>query len=255
MTDHVEELRTAGFTVVPGAFPAAQIDALADRMDALLADDEATWGKDRLLKIHQWGALRNLADRGPEFERLLDTDQLHRTAAELLGKSYRLHSFDGLILQPGEGRFPWDFHTDLLALAGTAFPADSPPGLNSLVAVDESGPENGATWLIPGSHRSVVRDPDPEVLAGLAIQPRLRRGDLLLFDARIWHCAGENRSAAVRRLIKIEMVRPWLRTQMDYARSVRPEVLERLSPRARAAIGEPLTAGVQEFWQAAERAT
>jgi phytanoyl-CoA dioxygenase PhyH len=248
----VDDLHTAGYTVVPEVLAGAEVDALASRMDAVLAEDEAAWGADRLRAIGQWGALRNLADRGVEFERLLDTAVLHEVAAEVIGGRYLLHSYDGLVLLPGEGRFPWDFHTDLLALCGTAFPADLSPGVNCLVAVDPSGPENGATWLVPGSHRSVARDPDPELLAGLAVQPALRPGDLLLFDARIWHCAGRNDSAARRRLIKIELVQPWLRTQLDYPRSVRPEVLARLTPRARAAIGEPLPGSVEEFWLAME---
>jgi hypothetical protein len=255
MTDHVYQLRTSGYTVVPTAVGAAEVHALAQRMDALLTEDETVWGVDRLRAIGQHGALRNLADRGSEFEHLLGMPIVHDLAAQLVGTRYLLHSYDGLLLQSGESRFPWDFHTDLLGLCGTAFPADLSPGLNCLVAVDASGPDNGGTWVVPGSHRSVVRRPDPLRLAELAVQPALGQGDLLLFDARIWHCAGHNESARVRRLIKIELVQPWLRPQMDYARSVRPEVLERLSPAARMAIGDPLPASVVEFWSAAKRPT
>lgn len=245
-------LRTAGWTLVSGALTEHEVAALARRMDELLAEDDAHWGADRLSAIGQRGALRNLADRGPEFERLLGIPVLHELAHDLVGGQYLLHSYDGLVLQPGEGRFPWDFHTDLLPLRGVAFPPELIPGVNCLVAVDASGPRNGATWVVPGSHRSLVRDPDPGRLAESAIQPVLRSGDLLLFDARIWHCAGHNGSDRARRLIKIELVQPWLRPQLDYARAVRPEVLARLAPAARMAIGSPLPASVEEFWLAME---
>jgi hypothetical protein len=247
------ELRTVGYTVLPGLLSETEVAALAGGMDRLLAEDDALGGADRLTAIGQRGALRNLADRGPEFERLLAAPALHELSADLVGADYRLHSYDGLILEPGTGRYPWDFHTDLLGLCGVAFPAAVTPGVNCLVAVDESGPANGATWLVPGSHRCVLRCPDPGELAELAIQPRLRSGDMLFFDARIWHCAGHNGSGQVRRLIKIELVQPWLRPQLDYARSVRQQVLGRLAPAARRCIGVPPPATVEEFWLAAER--
>ena len=246
------ELRTVGYTVLPGLLGEAEVAALAARIDQLLAEDDARWGADRLTAIGQRGALRNLADRGPEFERLLGTPALHELAASLVGDDYRLHSYDGLVLAPGSGRYPWDFHTDLLGLCGTAFPAAMTPGMNCLVAVDESGPANGATWLVPGSQRCVIRRPDPAELAELAVQPRLRPGDLLFFDARIWHCAGHNGSGRPRRLVKIELVQPWLRPQLDYYRSIRPQVLSRLIAPARTCIGVPPPATVEEFLRAAE---
>jgi ectoine hydroxylase-related dioxygenase (phytanoyl-CoA dioxygenase family) len=246
------ELRTLGYAVLPGALGEGEVTALARRIDELLTEEDARWGADRLTAIGQRGALRNLADRGPEFERLLGTPVLHELAADLVSPEYQLHSYDGLVLQHGTGRYPWDFHTDLLGLCGVAFPAAITPGVNWLVAVDGSGPDNGATWLVPGSHRCVVRDPDPYELAELAVQPSLRPGDMLAFDARIWHCAGHNGSGQARRLIKVEFVQPWLRPQLEYARSIRQQVLGRLTPQARRSIGAPPPASIEEFWLAAE---
>jgi ectoine hydroxylase-related dioxygenase (phytanoyl-CoA dioxygenase family) len=252
MTSDAYRLRTAGYTVLRGAVPAGEVAELSDRIDALAAEDDRTWGADRLQAMGQRGALRNLADRGQEFERLLGNAALHELTRALVGDSYVLHSYDALVLQPGEGRFPWDFHTDVLDLRGIAFPASITPGLNCLVCIDGAGPHNGATWLVPGSHRSVLRSPPRDDLVALAVQPALRPGDLLLFDVRIWHCAGHNASAGARRLIKMEFVQRWLRTPMDYSRSVRPEVLARLPATARAAIGEPAPASVEEFWRTLE---
>ena len=252
-SDHLYALRTYGSAVIRGALDEPVTSALRAAVDRLLAEDDRRWGPSRLNAAGQRGALRNLPDRGTEFERLLDLPVLHRLATDLLGPGYRLHSYDALVLVPGEGRFPWDFHTDLHGLAGVAFPAALSPGLNCLVGVDATTAQNGATWLVPGSHHSTIRDADAQLLAGLAEQPELAAGDLLLFDARIWHCAGHNGSDRRRRLIKIEMVQPWLRPQMDYARSMRPEVLARLGPDARAAVGQPLPASAEDVLLNAER--
>lgn len=247
------ELRTRGYSLVEGVLGADETDALRAAVDRLMAEDDQCFGASRLLAAGQRGALRNLADRGREFEHALGLPAIHQLAARLLGPGYRLHSYDALVLGPGEGRFPWDFHTDLHSLGGVAFPASLTPGLNCLLAVDAVTAANGATWVVPASHRATVTSPDVGLLAELAEQPEPAAGDVLLFDARIWHCAGHNTSGNLRRLIKIEFVQPWLQTQMDYPRAVRPEVQARLSVSARSAIGGPMPVSPQDILLGAER--
>jgi hypothetical protein len=251
--DRLLELRCLGYTVLPGAISPGQVAEARAAIDRLLEEDDRTFGGARLIAAGQRGALRNLADRGAEFERMLDLVAVHELARDLLGTGYRLHSYDALVLGPGEGRFPWDFHTDLHALRAMAFPRTLCPGMNCLFAVDDSSASNGATWIVPGSHRATGPDPEVELLAELAEQPALTAGDLLVFDARLWHCAGHNRADASRRLIKLEFVQPWLRTQMDYARSVRDEVRSRLGPAAREALGRPEPATPEDVLCAAEQ--
>jgi ectoine hydroxylase-related dioxygenase (phytanoyl-CoA dioxygenase family) len=255
MADHVAELRTTGYSVIRGVLAADEVTELGSRMDELLVEDDLAWGAERLTRTGQRGALRNLADRGEVFERLLGTQVIHDVATEIIGRRYLLHSYDGLVLQPGEGRYPWDFHTDLLDLCGVAFPEMTSPGLNCLAAVDGSNERSGATWVVSASHGLLERNIATEKLVKGAIQPALEPGDLLFFDARLWHCAGENTGQSARRLIKILLVQPWLRPQMDYARSVRPEVQARLVPVARASLGTPPPVSVAEFLAECERGT
>jgi hypothetical protein len=253
MTGYLQKLRTDGFCIIRGTIAAADVAGLASRIDELLAEDDLTWGAEHLARIGQRNVLRNLADRGEAFERLLGTPVIHDLATEIVGRRYVLHSYDGLVLQPGYGKYPWDFHTDVHELRGVAFPAAMSPGLNCLAAVDASNARSGATWVVPASHLSLERDIPMEELAASAIQPALEPGDLLFFDARTWHCAGENTGEFPRRLIKILLVQPWLRPQMDYARSVRPQVQARLAPAARASLGVPPPASVAEFLAGRER--
>jgi ectoine hydroxylase-related dioxygenase (phytanoyl-CoA dioxygenase family) len=247
------ELRTRGYSLVEGVLGVSETDALRAAIDRLMAEDDQRFGASRLLAAGQRGALRNLAGRGREFEHALGLPVIHQLATRLLGHGYRLHSYDALVLMPDEGRFPWDFHTDLDPLRGVAFPASLTPGLNCLLAVDAVTAANGATWVVPASHRATVSSPDVGLLAELAEQPELAVGDVLLFDARIWHCAGHNTSGNRRRLIKIEFVQPWLQTQMDYPRAVSREVQARLSACARSAIGDPVPVSPQDILLEAER--
>ncbi len=239
MKDAIYCLSTSGYIFLPGAVDRPILASLQCAIDRMLAEDDATCGVHELEAMGQRGALRNLCDHSPPFQALLADSPVYPILDTLLAPGYILHSYDGLVLYPGDGRFPWDFHTDLLPLVGVAFPANQIPGINCLYYLDNTTPENGATWLVPASHRSFITKPQSEEMAQFAIQVVGKAGAVLLFDARLWHCAGNNQSNTSRRLIKTLFVSPWLRPQMDYPRAIRPDVLERLNPRAREVIGRP----------------
>ena len=112
----------------------------------------------------------------------------------------------------------------------------------------------GATWLVPASHRAFLDGIGAERLAEYAFQAVGSEGDLLVFDGRLWHCAGENRTASPRRLIKMFFSQPWLRPQMEYARSVRPEVQATLDARTRRLLGNAPPLSVRELREALARA-
>ena len=68
--------------------------------------------------------------------------------------------------------------------------------INLLVMLDDFRADNGATWLLSGSHQHAQA---PEQFATEAQQICAPAGSLLLFDARLWHAAGHNHSPWPRR--------------------------------------------------------
>jgi ectoine hydroxylase-related dioxygenase (phytanoyl-CoA dioxygenase family) len=215
------------------------VETLRTALDIALQRDCETWTEAELERIGQHGALRNLADADPAFVDLLNDSPVTPLLQRVMAPHWIIQAFDGLVLLPGQGRFPWDYHTDLECLLGVALPRSRAcPAVNVLVYLDTVTVENGATWIVPNSHLGAAHDFDRTQLAELSLPAVGEAGDVLVFDARLWHCAGNNRSNAPRRLVKVLYCEPWIRPQMDYVRATRPEVWKNLPGEVKRLLGE-----------------
>lgn len=235
--DFVYAIKTQGYAWIRGGLDADRVKAIAALIDRLIEEDDEKWGEECLTKMKQRGAIRNLINEDRVFEDLFTDSPVYPAIDSVMMSEYVLNSFIALVLFPGMERFPWDFHTDILPFVGTAFPAGSCAGINCLYYLDEVNEVNGATRIVPSSHRCVMQDPSVEALQRLAIPAEGGAGDILLFDARLWHCAGNNNTSRRRALIKALYCPAWLRPEMDYTRSVSSKVIERLGTRGRRLLG------------------
>lgn len=85
---------------------------------------------------------------------------------------------------------------------------DNPLIVNALIALDSFTPENGATWVAPGSWRwdRHRRAEAPEMTRAI-----MEPGDALLFRGDIVHGGGSNRTTRPRRALSITYCAGWLR--------------------------------------------
>jgi ectoine hydroxylase-related dioxygenase (phytanoyl-CoA dioxygenase family) len=86
--------------------------------------------------------------------------------------------------------------------------------------------ENGATRILPGSHRKMAWPaPDDADPPGM-VQATGPAGTLLVFDGRVWHGTGSSRVDEKRFGMLCYCCRPWVRQQENFTLTVAPEVLE-----------------------------
>jgi ectoine hydroxylase-related dioxygenase (phytanoyl-CoA dioxygenase family) len=231
MTDfsrHFEELETRGFTIVPGVVPAAALPSLRAQLDAALAADQREFGgrpgKKEALVLE-------LVTRGDAFVELLENETMHRVFSHFLGETCILYSYTSTILRPEDRPAASSIHTDTPRLI-PGYHA----GIVMTLAIDDFTVENGATYYLPGSHRS-MQPPKEEAFYREAVQVVREAGDAVFFHPRVYHAGGVNRTPTTRYGLTVYACRSFMRQRFDYPRLVTPAILARLSERGRGFLG------------------
>ncbi len=103
------------------------------------------------------------------------------------------------------------------------------------VAIDPSDRDNGCTLIVPGSHR-FGRYATQDALAE-AVPLESTAGEVVLWDSRLWHGAGANRSGRTRWAINATFSRWWIKQSFAIPESLPPADLARLTLEEQAILG------------------
>ncbi len=246
VTSLVEQFDTEGFCVIPELLDPAQLErqreALAPWVDAGPMGRNVFEGT----RTHRIYAM--LA-KDPAFADLVAHPVSLAWAEHYLGQSCLLSACLAIHLQPGESAQPWhtdDGHTSLT-------PPHDLLGVSTFWALDDTTLENGATEVLPGSHRwsetefpGVLRDQDfatGEDVAGDpgshpdAVKVTMPAGSLMIARGDLWHRGGANRSDTARCLITPQYCAGWLRPLESMLLSVPPERAAALPERVQELLG------------------
>ena len=137
--------------------------------------------------------------------------------------NYQLHLTQVIAIGPGEPAQP--IHRDQWAFDFFPFPLGYEVQCNTLWAMTDFTAENGATRVIPGSHRYE----DHLSFAEADTEPaEMEAGSVLFYTGAIYHGGGANRSAAVRYGLNITYARAWLRQEENQYLSVPAEIARTL---------------------------
>ena len=211
LAPHIEGLALQGYTVVPSGLPPAQVGQMARRLDELLVQQVAEAGGAAV--IERIGE-RNLVRAPLACDDLFVELALHPTLLEIvravLGGEILLTQQNGILLAPGEASAQSSWHRDLPYQHWTS---SRPIALNALFCVDRFTRANGATMVLPGSHR-YEPFPAEETVGALAVEVEAEPGSFLLLDAMTFHRGGHNRSAGWRRAVNHVFGLPFLRQQI-----------------------------------------
>ena len=244
-----------GYLLLEGALTSAEVAALNAGIDAILPIQGGEW--DGYVHCPASNAkdgitLQQIYEGGEAFERLIDhpswTDKLkHFVGGEGtfdyaqaplfidenfanirgIGEAISVHSGG----HEGVKRTQFRYHNGKF-MCGQ---------INILMALTDIGPGDGATMVIPGSHKANFSHPQlarasgdyPKSADGLlgAIEVHMKAGDALLFVDSMMHGSARRTNAGERRIVVYRYGPGW--GNFRYGYQVSPELLARLTPQQR----------------------
>jgi len=220
------ELETFGFTVLPAVIPADR----AERLASLLDDADAEVGTDYTHDGAHSRHVANLPARADEFLALADHPDVLALVEAVLGDDVVLGSMNARILRPGDPE--QGFHADVPTVHRRL--VGPPIMVQAVWMIDAFTPDNGATRLVPGSHRAATSAPPAGCAVPHVVAPTGPAGSVLVFDGQCWHGGGANRGDARRRAVFTHYrVGPWMRFQTDPTVDFPADRWDRMTPRQR----------------------
>jgi ectoine hydroxylase-related dioxygenase (phytanoyl-CoA dioxygenase family) len=217
-----------GYLALPGLMTPDLLDALRRRIDELFETEGANAGSEFK---QEPGARRlaNLVNKGEIFERVILNPSVLECAGRVLGPHFKLSSLNTRSTDPHS-----DADQPLHADSGAISDELGYSVFNSIWLLDDFTPENGATRMVPGSHRW-RRLPEPDFYAPHPAQQLVlgKAGDVVVMNAHMWHGGTANRTAAPRRAMHAYYTRSDQPQQQYQKRWLSAEVQARLSAEAR----------------------
>ena len=245
LSAHADALRTRGFTVIPDVWSPAQIAASRAALDDVFRR-EAAVAAERGWRNDRYHVSYMLAAKHPQFVTAFQHDTLLALMRTMLGARCQLSSLNGFAMVPG-GRAQ-ALHIDQRESAG-----DTVLGLNTVHPLDDFTCANGATRLVPGSHRRpwTGQADDIDAAETDAIQIEATAGSVIVYNAAVWHAGSRNATTQPRRSLHAFFVREWVRPDWDFPRSLPAHVAATLTPDQRQLLG--FDAGPSRYDLAAQR--
>ncbi len=236
--EHLARIDADGYTIVEDAIEPELNDRLRDTVRDLF-DRLDVQPQGNRAEGFATRRLYNLVPRDPVFQELPVHRNVLPLVERLLEPECLLSGTTAMDIGPGE-RLQGLHADDGLFRIGRPH---RPMMATTIWALTPFTADNGATRIVPGSHREPGHpDPDDE---SIAIAAEMPAGSVLIMDSQLWHCGGPNTTEHEWRLgLNVQYVRGFFRTQQNHYLGIPAEQLAGYSPRLRQLLGFELYRGI-----------
>jgi ectoine hydroxylase-related dioxygenase (phytanoyl-CoA dioxygenase family) len=231
----LRSLQADGYMIVEDVLPDSFLRETREKMYRVQDRILSELGADVLRAAGERGVLRLMMRFDDFFVRYLELAPLLAVIDATVSKTAILHLQNGFVLpsvaSPSPDVFQYQFHRDFPRWLNGYLAS-----INLLFAIDGFTSTNGATVIVPGSHRSPEL-PSVAEMKEKAIPVECEAGSMVLFDSTLGHAAGTNTSGHDRLAINHQFTRSFFKQQFDYVRALGEEVVTSQTPRTRQLLG------------------
>lgn len=225
-----EAIARDGYAIVEHAIEPDLVDALNEDLRRLedvfqVSPSNNSFEGARTVRIY------NLLAYGPLYEAIPVHSRVLPIVERVLDPGCLVSSLSSISILPGETAQPIHADDQLLPLPKPHVPTVC----NTMWALTDFTEANGATRIIPGSHRA---DRSPDYGAPYqSIAAEMPRGSVLIWHGSLWHGGGANTTDERRVGIAMNYCAGWIRQQENQQLGIPREVAAGFSPRLRQLCG------------------
>lgn len=208
----VEQVKNLGYAVINSGYELTQLQSISNEFNQTRDKYIKQYGESKLRSLNELYTMRSpLTYGGNEFLKLALNKNLLLTLEKLIPGQFILNQQNGLINPVQETYSQVEWHRDL---PYQHFISSSPIAINAIFCVDDFTIENGATFVLPASHK-VEAFPSPNFVQRNAHQIEAEAGSFLLLDCMVFHVGGFNSTESERRAVNHVYNIPYFKQQVN----------------------------------------
>lgn len=207
----IKQFEADGYIIRPNSIDGELIQSLKAAVARGLAEEE----KYAASPLYKKGVVALCPLYSNDFLKVLETPAIMDAVDGLLGRDCVLHLYMSSCMPPGESNYSERIHVD-----NPRFISGYLEGMGCIVALDDFTIENGATYLLKGSHL-LPAEPDKETFYNNAIRFTAKAGDALIFNARLWHAGGVNTTPDWRYALAFGFYKPHIKQRINMPLALR----------------------------------
>ena len=230
MDNALKEIEDIGYTILEDAIEPDLVDALNDellRLEDHLGIVPATNAFEGTKTVR----IYNLLALGPDFARIPLHPAVLPLVESVLDPGLLVSSLSSIAIDPGETAQPIHADDQVIPL-----PKPHPPTVcNTMWALTDFTEANGATRVIPGSHKA-DRSPDFGTHYD-SVPAEMAKGSVLVWHGSLWHGGGSNDTSERRMGIAMNYCAGYIRQQENQQLGIPLATARQFSPRLQELCG------------------
>jgi ectoine hydroxylase-related dioxygenase (phytanoyl-CoA dioxygenase family) len=241
--EHVFKMETQGYDVFEDFIDDEMCNKLKIHLESVL-DNYVPFNQSERSFLDRY-QMHDLLTKDLVFSKTLEDPRLQQIIASVLGENWIMYAYTSSSLPPGGGNYGSRIHVD-----SPRWIKGYPTNIGVIWALDDFTLENGATFVLPGSHNTSLT-PSEELFNNCSVRLTCKKGSIVFFNARLWHKAGENITNKFRHALTMNVCRPYMKQRMDWVRFIPNKITDKLNSQARRIIGfdTRLASNLDEFFR------
>lgn len=228
--EHLAAIDEVGYTIVHDVFDAERARTLVATLDDL----ERSLGiapADNRFEGRSTVRIYNLLARGEPFHRIPVDPVVLPIVEGVLDGGCLVSSLSSIAIGPGELAQPIHADDQVMPLAK---PHDATV-CNTMWALTDFTEDNGATRVVPGSHRAACSPTYGEHHE--SVPAEMPRGSVLVWHGSLWHGGGANQTGERRYGIAMNYCAGWVRQQENQQLGIPLDTIRGFPPRLQELCG------------------